>query len=55
MIEIISNSYPFGINLLQVLVITYCTAMAVDFREMKWKADVNLRAKFPEFAEEGLL
>lgn len=55
MIEIISNSYPFGINLLQVLVITYCTAMAVDFREMKWKADINLRAKFPELAEEGLI
>ena len=55
MIELISNSFPFGVNLLQVLVITYCAAMVVDLREMKWKSDVNLRAKFPELAEEGLL
>ena len=55
MIEIISNSYPFGVNLFQVLVIAHGFAMAVGFLEMKWKSDVNLRAKFPEFAEEGLL
>lgn len=55
MIEIISNSFPFGINLLQVLVIAYGAAMVVNLREMKWKSDVNLRAKFPELAKEGLL
>ena len=55
MIEIISNAFPFGVNLLQVCVITYCAAMVVDLREMKWKGDIKLRAKFPELAEEGLL
>lgn len=52
MIDILSNSYPFAVNFIQVLVITYCVAMAVDIREMKWKSDVNLRAKFPDIAEE---
>lgn len=55
MIEIISNDYPFLINLLQILVITHAAAMTVSLREMKWTSDINLRAKFPELAEEGLL
>lgn len=55
MIEIISNDYPFLINLLQVTVIAHGFAMAVSLREMKWKSDISLRAKFPELAEEGLL
>ena len=55
MIEIISNDYPFLINLLQVTVIAHAAAMVVSLREMKWNSDISLRAKFPELAEEGLL
>lgn len=55
MIEIISNNYPFLINLLQVTVIAHAAAFAVSFREMKWNSDIALRAKFPELAEEGLI
>ena len=55
MIEILSNSYPFVVNLIQVTVIAHGFAMAVSLREMKWNSDISLRAKFPELAEEGLL
>jgi hypothetical protein len=52
MIDILSNSYPFGINLLQVLIIAHTAEFVVSLREMKWKSDINLRAKFPDLAEE---
>lgn len=55
MIEILSNSYPFGVNLFQILVIAHTAAMVVSLREMKWTADIALRAKFPELAEEGMM
>ena len=55
MIDILSNSYPFVVNLIQILVIAHTAAMVVSLREMKWTADIALRAKFPELAEEGML
>ena len=55
MIEILSNSYPFVVNLIQVTVIAHTAAMVVSLREMKWTSDIELRAKFPELAEEGML
>ena len=55
MIDILSNSYPFVVNLIQVTVIAHTAAMVVSLREMKWTSDISLRAKFPELAEEGLL
>jgi hypothetical protein len=55
MIDILSNSYPFAVNLLQILVIAHTAAMVVSLREMKWTADIALRAKFPELAEEGMM
>ena len=55
MIQFFSNDFPFWANLINATVIAFAASQIVFAIEAMWNGAIELRAKFPEFAEEGLL
>lgn len=55
MIQFFSNDFPFWANLINAVVIAFAASQIVFAYEALWGGQIELRAKFPELAEEGLL
>ena len=52
MIQFFSNDFPLWANLINAVLIAFSTSQIVFAIETMWKNVVELRAKFPDFAEE---
>lgn len=55
MIQFFSNDFPLWANLVNVTAIAFAASQIVFAIEAMWKGAIELRAKFPDIAEEGML